>query len=335
MQKIERLVAITLLLQARGKMTARRLAEILGTSTRTIYRDITSLSLAHVPISMDYGPGGGYYLPANYQFDSTVFTREEAVSLILSTDIAGNYSLFAGDDGLQRALIKLEATLPEEYRDNVRAARERIFFDTSAWHYGKAQHTTYLERIRSAVLEAYQVEILYPCVSCIDKPGIKWRRLDPIGLVFKGLSLKHIRSGIWYLVAYCHTCSAYQTFRVANIENMRVLNEATYTHHDFDLQSYWEEEHITIDAIQAPINVILHIDAQGRHKLEGRYTILDSRHDGSIVVEVKMNSIESAVPYVLAFGTEALVLEPRELRDAIEVAARQIAEKYLENSECC
>src|SRR5437660_2057229 len=108
MQKIERLVAITLLLQARGKMTAARLASILGVSKRTIYRDIMALSLAHVPVSMEYGPGGGYYLPDDYHFESAIFTREEAVSLILGADMACNYSLFAGDYGLHRALFNLE-----------------------------------------------------------------------------------------------------------------------------------------------------------------------------------------------------------------------------------
>ena len=103
MQKTERLMAIALLLHARGKMTATRLAEILGVSTRTIYRDIDALSLAHVPVSMDYGPGGGYYLPRDYRFDPAFFTSEEAVSLVLSADMAGNYSLFADDDGDQVA----------------------------------------------------------------------------------------------------------------------------------------------------------------------------------------------------------------------------------------
>src|ERR1700676_5814947 len=103
MQKTERLVAITLLLQARGKMSAHRLANILGVSTRTIYRDIDTLSLAHVPVSMDFGPGGGYYLPKDYHFDSAIFTREEAVSLVLSADMAGDYNFFFSEDGVSRA----------------------------------------------------------------------------------------------------------------------------------------------------------------------------------------------------------------------------------------
>src|ERR671927_836201 len=116
MRKTERLVAITLLLQAGGKMTAERLAGILDVSVRTIYRDMDALSLAHVPVSMDKGPGGGFYLPEDYRLDPSTFTSEEAVALALGGSIADGYQIFESGDGLRRALVKLEASLPEEYR---------------------------------------------------------------------------------------------------------------------------------------------------------------------------------------------------------------------------
>jgi predicted DNA-binding transcriptional regulator YafY len=47
--KTERLLAIMLLLQDRGPITARELSRILEVSERTIYRDIQSLSIAGVP----------------------------------------------------------------------------------------------------------------------------------------------------------------------------------------------------------------------------------------------------------------------------------------------
>src|SRR5260221_4249516 len=114
MQRMERLLAITLLLHARGKMTAKRLASILSVSTRTIYRDIDALSLAHVPVSMDFGPGGGYYLPGDYQLEPAIFTSEEAVSLVLSADMAGKYNPFAGNDGPPRGLLKPQAARPQQ-----------------------------------------------------------------------------------------------------------------------------------------------------------------------------------------------------------------------------
>lgn len=329
MQKIERLVAITLLLQARGKMTAKRLADILGVSTRTIYRDIIALSLAHVPISMDYGPGGGYYLPDDYHLESAIFTREEAVSLVLSADVAGNYSLFAGDDGLHRALFKLEAALPEEYRADVRAARERILIDTTAW-YNNATPPAYLETIRSAVLGAHQLDILYPCIACTDMPGMQWQRIEPYGLVFKGVSRRHARVGVWYLVAFCQACQAFRIFRVSYIEDLRVREEQITPRPDFDLQTYWQEARYYLEKQAQPFTLLLRVAAPARYGLKGNSTILREKRDGSAIVRVEVDSVEDAVSYVLALGADATVISPANVRDIVASTAQAIAEMYDE-----
>lgn len=322
MQKMERLVAISLLLQARGRMTARRLADILGVSTRTIYRDITSLSLAHVPVSMDYGPGGGYYLPDDYHFESAIFTREEAVSLVLSTDIAGNYSLFAGDDGLHRALFKLEAALPGEYRDDVQAARERILIDRTEWC-NTTTSPPYLETLRSSVLGAYQLDILYPDSNV---PQIEWRHIEPYGLVFRGVSRRHVRSGIWYLVAYCLTDQQFATFRVSSIEDVKICNESTTFRPDFDLQSYWQKERRHLE--EQPYTLKLKVRPQARYRLKGNFTSVKEKPDGSVIVRVEVESLDEAVSYVLGLGADATVMSPSQVRDAVVNTAQAIAEMY-------
>ena len=322
MQKMERLVAISLLLQARGKMTARRLADILGVSTRTIYRDITSLSLAHVPVSMDYGPGGGYYLPDDYHFESAIFTREEAVSLVLSTDIAGNSSLFAGDDGLHRALFKLEAALPGDYRSDVQAARERILIDSTEWC-----HTTttppYLETLRSSVLGAYQLDILYPDAHV---PQTRWRHIEPYGLIFRGVFRRHVRSGIWYLAAYCLSDHRFVTFRVSSIEDVKVRSEPTTFRPDFDLQAYWQEERKHLE--EQPYTLKLKVRPRARSRLKGNFTPVKEKADGSVIVRVEVESLDEAVSYVLGLGADATVMSPNQVRDAVVHAAQAIAEMY-------
>ncbi|MBV9231395.1 MAG: YafY family transcriptional regulator [Chloroflexi bacterium] len=327
MQKIERLVAITLLLQARGKMTATRLANILGVSTRTIYRDIMALSLAHVPVSMDYGPGGGYYLPDDYHFESAIFTREEAISLILSADIAGNHSLFAGDDDLHRALFKLEAALPEEYRAGLQAAREHILIDTTAWR-DSSMPTAYLETIRSAVLHAYQLDILYPCTNCDGKSGMHWQRVDPYGLVFKMLSRRHIRTGVWYLVAYCHTCQSFCTFRVGHIEKLKVRQERIKVKTDFDLRTYWRKARRDLEEQAQPLKLMLRVTPSARQGLGGNCSVLKEEADGSAIVSVDLDSVDAAISYALGLGADATVLSPTNVREAVATTAQAIAEMY-------
>jgi predicted DNA-binding transcriptional regulator YafY len=324
MQKTERLVAITLLLQARGKMTAHHLADILGVSQRTIYRDMDALSLAHIPVSMDYGPGGGYYLPDDYRLDSTLFTREEAVSLMLGVAMADNYSLFADDDDLHRALLKLEAALPEGYRADISAARQRILFDTAAW-YNRPTTTAFLETIRSALWGAQQLDILYPAS---DHAPSAWLHVDPYGLVYKGVSRRHVRTGIWYLVAYCHLWRSFNAFRVSFIEDVRVRDEKVIVQPDFELRAYWEGVRGQLEMPQCALTMTLRVNAAARTSLRGEYNVLREEPDGRLVVRVNQDSVESAVTYTLALGADALVLSPTKVREAVAHAAHKIAALY-------
>lgn len=327
MQKTERLVAITLLLQARGKMTAQRLANILDVSTRTIYRDIMALSLAHVPVSMELGPGGGYYLPEDYHLESAIFTREEAISLILGADMLGGYNLFAGDNDLQRALTKLEAVLPEEYSADVKAAREHILLDTSEWC-SRPMPTTYLELLRAAVLGKYQLEILYPTSSCHKQASNEplWRRIEPYGLVLRAVPRRHMRTGLWYLVAYCHACQDFNTFRVSYIEQIQVRNEPVCERPDFNLSAYWRETRSYLD--QQRFTFKLRVSPAIRHNLKGDYTVKREEPDGSAIVRVEVASFDDAVSYALGLRVDATVLCPAQVREAVVATAHAIASMY-------
>ncbi|MBE3560780.1 MAG: YafY family transcriptional regulator [Ktedonobacteraceae bacterium] len=327
MQKTERLMAITLLLQGRGKMTARQLADILGVSVRTIYRDIMALSLAHVPVSMDYGPGGGYYLPDDYHIESAIFTQEEAVSLVLSADMAGNYSLFAGDDDLHRAVFKLEASLPEEYRANVRAAREHIVFDTTAWSNNDTP-PAHLETLRAAVLEAHPLDILSPCPACKGGNRVKWRRVEPYGLVFKGVTRRHARAGVWYLVAFCRECRQFNPFRVNYIEKLKVRKEPVTQHPDFDLRAYWREARQHLEEQEPPFTLKLRVSSRARYSLWGDYTIQREEPDASVIALVEVESLEAGIAYALSLGAEATVLCPGRVRRAVAETALKIARLY-------
>jgi len=323
-------MAITLLLQARGKMTARRLADILGVSPRTIYRDIIALSLAHVPVSMEYGPGGGYYLPDDFHFESAIFTREEAISLVLSADLSDNNSLFAGDIDLHRALVKLEAVLPEEYRIDVKAAREHIFFDTSAWYGSSEAFPTFLETMRAAVLGSHQMDILYPCSTCNDYPGagVLWRRVEPYGLVFKGVSRRHIRTGHWYLVAYCLACQTFHAFRVSEIEQLCVRKEAITLRPHFNLRAYWREARKYLEKQAPPTALLLRVSPAARYGMPGDVKLIHEEQDGSALMCVNIESIDAAISYALGLGADATVISPPQVRDAVAATAQAITEMY-------
>lgn len=71
-------MAILLLLQVHGRLTAPELARRLETSVRTVRRDLDALCSAGVPVYPQRGRGGGWSLLGGHRIDLTGLTAEEA-----------------------------------------------------------------------------------------------------------------------------------------------------------------------------------------------------------------------------------------------------------------
>lgn len=110
MRRADRLFRLTLLLGRGRVLTGDQLAERVGVSKRTVYRDIRDLSRSGVPI--DGEAGVGFRLRGGYQIPPLMFTPEEIQALVFGARLVQS----CADDGLQAAadnvLAKVDAVLP-------------------------------------------------------------------------------------------------------------------------------------------------------------------------------------------------------------------------------
>lgn len=109
--RADRLITTLLLLQQRGRMSARELAEELEVSTRTVMRDLEALGTAGVPIYSERGPKGGFELWDGFRTQLSSLTADE----VRAARFAGADRLAAElglADDLSRFRLKLDQALP-------------------------------------------------------------------------------------------------------------------------------------------------------------------------------------------------------------------------------
>lgn len=79
-----RLFEIVYILMQKRKVTAKELAERFEVSTRTIYRDIETISCANIPVYMTKGKEGGIGLLDGYVFNKAILSNEEQDQILFA-----------------------------------------------------------------------------------------------------------------------------------------------------------------------------------------------------------------------------------------------------------
>ena len=226
MSRAQRLLDVIQLLRShRRPVAAGRLAEELGVSLRTIYRDIETLKGqgAHI----DGEAGIGYVLRPGFMLPPLMFSEEEIEALVLG----GRWVAAQPDEPLgkaaQNALAKIAAVLPEDLQRSLEtsglmvARREPAAGDTE------------LPIIRAAIRAECKLRITYSD----EQDNRTHRTIWPIALGF----FDRVRM----VAAWCESRGDYRHFRTDRILSISRA-ERRYPRRRADLLREWKQrERIT------------------------------------------------------------------------------------------
>jgi predicted DNA-binding transcriptional regulator YafY len=316
-----RLVALLLHLQREGRATAGQLATLLEVSERTIYRDISALQAAGVPLWTETGPHGGVRLVEGWRTDLDGLTADEAGSLFLSGAPGA-----ASDLGLGTVLVaaqtKVLSTLPPELRARADRVRERFLLDAPDWFH-RAPQAEHLATVADAVWSGSRLDVRYRRSDREVR-----RRLDPLGLVCK--------AGAWYLVAGTASGEV-RTYRVDRITGATARDERAVRPDGFDLGTFWASSSAAFNRSMLRAQVRLRVGPRALPTL--RYVVdeqaaldaLDQASaadaDGWREIDLAVESVPVAAHQLVALGGEVEALEPPELRAMLAEVGRAIAER--------
>lgn len=313
--RADRLLALMLLLQTRGKLTAKTLAQELGVSRRTILRDIEALSMSGVPIYSEGGHGGGIALDEKYRTTLTGLQTPEVQSLFIASNTNALHDVGLGEAS-DRLLLKLLAALPAAHRPTVDHIRQRLLIDPAWWwhdvlnppFWDALQQAVYEDRLIDTVYERYDGEIVA-------------RVLEPYSLVNK--------SSLWYLVG--QRDGELRTYRVARFHQVRLLDERFVRRADYDLQTYWQRhlQEFVENFSEYSCTVRIHPERFNFIKwlLPGRWRVVDEAdQEGWITLRIVVDSPQMAKMMIFGLGPFAEVLDPPHLAAELLSDARMMVE---------
>jgi predicted DNA-binding transcriptional regulator YafY len=341
--RASRLVSVLLLLQGRGKLTARQLADALEVSVRTIYRDVEALNAAGIPVYGDAGPDGGYQLLGGFRTRLDGLTAGEAQALWLAGMPRAAADLGLGTV-LATAQLKVQSALPAELRDRTSRVAGRFLLDAPGW-YQDGDSSPDLATVADAVWNQRRIVVRYRRWTA---PTNVTRTLDPHGIVLK--------AGKWYLVARDATAAAQagpaatgaglrgpasaamRTYRINQILGMTVPGERFDRVPDFDLAAFWASSVAGFLAGLWQGEATIRLSAAGRERLAelmspAVVSAADSTASppdggGWVTAVVPIESVGHAHQDLLRLGAEVEVLEPAALREQLAATARSLASLY-------
>lgn len=309
--KIDRLLAITMLLVNRKRISARELAEHFEVSVRTIHRDIEAINQSGIPVISYQGASGGFGIMENFKVDKNVLTPDNIIAII--TALKG-ISTAMDDRKIHDTLEKMKGLISGYSAADPDKFKEQVVIDFNPWG-ANVQDKEKLGVLKEAVGENRLIRFFYTN----SKGESGERDVEPMGLVFRGAS--------WYLYGYCRVREEYRMFRLSRMKSVRLLSEY-FKHRGKSLEEFTRESGWSGDVKY--VNLKLHFSPSVRVRVEDSFAAeqIQVNEDGSSTVCVTFPEDNWVYGMILSYADDVEVLEPQYLRAIIKEKGRKIWELY-------
>jgi predicted DNA-binding transcriptional regulator YafY len=321
--RADRLVSLVLLLQARGRMTARELAGELGVSVRTVYRDLDGLSAAGVPVLAEAGPGGGCRLLDDYRFPLRALRPGEAEALLILgvPDVLCELGLDGAVAAAQRQ-IRVSSGL-DRGAGAAGPPAALVHLDMPRWFHSH-EPVPYLRDLAAALRQQRRLRLCYP------RGGG-----DPVARVVAPLGLVN-KAGIWYLVAQAGH-GRILVFRAGRITAAQALDQPADRPPGFDLAGFWQRWSQEFQASRPRLRVRLRASPHalavfgevfGDAAAAALGAALPPGEDGWRELTLWFEHEPAAAHRLAGFGAQVQVLSPPAVREQLLATARGILDRY-------
>lgn len=297
--QINRMFEIIYILLDKKTVTAGELAQRFEVSTRTIYRDIETLSAAGIPVYMSKGKGGGISILGDFVLNKTVLTEEEKSDVLSSLYALEAVSFHESDSALQ----KLSSLFGGGNADWIEV-------DFSSWYNAKEESEIFYQ-VKSAILSHHTLRFTYAS----GKKERTIREVEPLKICFKGMAR--------YLYGFCTLRGDYRFFKLTRMKDCEITEEKfqrKVTEPVFQKNIILEEKIVELK---------LKLSKEMAYRVYDEFESYEKQEDGSFLVKVRYPLNDWLFPYIMSFGSNCQVLEPFEIRNKVKKELEKTLKCYL------
>lgn len=296
-----------ILLQSKGKMKIKDIAEQLEVDERTVRRYRDDLEQAMIYVDSRPGKYGGYYLNNDNYLLGLCLTDEEYLSFLMireELEESNHVVLKDYDAAIQKIQLIYNHTKDQE------EAMQTLNFKVKGTksNINRSEERKKLIDIHAAALTKNKIEIQYISLSS----GLSERIVRPYATIqYKG---------DMYFTGYCEKKKAIVDFKLCRIQDYSILDEKFLSDNTFVLEEYmkncigiFKDKEIDVKLrIYHPMSQIV------KEKIWVENQKIKDHEDQSITYEATMKGVEEIKSWILSMGRKVEVIKPQFLKDEIK-----------------
>ena len=294
------------------------LAEEWEVSAKTFQRDIDYLRDAlNAPIEYDSQKHGYYYSEPNFSMPAMSISESDLFAVCIAENALRPFKNTPLHKSLSSVFAKIQDSLPEKTSANPAWFNDRILLFPEPTTIIKPKAW---ESIAKALRDNRRLRITHTSPDGRKKTE---RTVDPYYLVnFKGE---------WYLNSFCHERQAVRTFAVSRIRGHRLLRDTFEMPEDMTRERLfgdqmgivWKKEFQKVRIRFSPV-IAPYIKERQWHPKQA----LTELKDGSLDLTFTTNHVMEVKDWVLSWGPQAKVIEPKALKDKIKADLQAALKQY-------
>jgi len=290
-------------------------------SKKTIERDLDSISIGNFFVMEEKRGRSIYYVANKFGIENITFTASELISLHFIKELLKSYSPLDIGNIAINLVEKIISNLPQPDKAYMETLGDLLKVKESYAGLEKRLNQEIIATVRNGTELNKKLLIKY---HSFNNNEITERKFDPY--------IIEVYEGCYHLVGYCHLRNSIRDLRISRIKDARILDEPFKRPKNF--YGNYKKGRFGKLSGEEEIKLVLKFKGEAARYVKeyesAKADMLIEEGDGGLIFEKTTTMTPEIIKWVLVFGANVVVFDPKALRDESIKYAKGMLEREWE-----